>query len=64
MKRILSCILILTMAAALFTCGVTAFAEDEEENYDTIDQSESLLDDSDNDDLSDLTIITEEELEE
>lgn len=38
--------------------------DEEEENYDTIDQSESLLDDSDNDDLSDLTIITEEELEE
>lgn len=38
--------------------------EEEEENYDTIDQSESLLDDSDSDDLSELTIITEEELEE
>ena len=38
--------------------------EDEEENYDELDQSESLLDDNDSDDLADLTIITEEELEE
>ena len=39
MKRILSCVMILTLIASLFTGCFTAFAEDDDENYETGDAS-------------------------